>query len=160
MRERARSREPRVTRCRPGAMKHRVTLMVATGALSIALVGCNVGPTGSVRPDESTIRGSAVAGPVCPVETIPPDPDCAARPVAGAVLIVRDAGGQEIARATTDAGGAFSVSIHAGEYVLEPLSVDGLLGTPSAQAVAIGPGETIEIDFDYDTGIRGPAVAP
>jgi hypothetical protein len=141
-------------------MKHRITLMVATGALSIALVGCNVGPTGSVRPDGSTIRGSAVAGPVCPVETIPPDPGCAARPVAGAVLIVREATGREIARVTTDVDGAFAVSVPAGEYVLEPLSVEGLLGTPSIQAVVVGPGATVEIDLEYDTGIRGPVVAP
>jgi hypothetical protein len=59
--------------------------------------GAAAGPTG--------IRGTALAGPVCQVETIPPDPACAPRPVAGAVILIRDASGTEVARTTTGADG-------------------------------------------------------
>ena len=69
--------------------------------------------TGEPVPDEAWpggaaagrtgIRGTALAGPICPVEKIPPDPACAPRPVAGAVVVVRDASGAEVARTTTGA---------------------------------------------------------
>jgi hypothetical protein len=66
------------------------------------------------------IAGRAVAGPVCPVERIPPDPACADRPVAGAVIVIRDAGGAEVARATTAEDGTFLVGVPGGLRNVEP----------------------------------------
>jgi hypothetical protein len=100
------------------------------------------------------IQGRALAGPVCPVETVPPDPDCAARPVADATIAIRDAGGAEVARSVTAADGSFFVELPAGDYVVEPQPVDGLMGTPSPQAVAVVAGRIALIQFEYDTGIR------
>ena len=60
------------------------------------------------------IEGVALAGPVCPVETVPPDPACAARPVAAATVVIRDAGGAEVARSVTAADGSFFVELPAG----------------------------------------------
>src|SRR4051812_27054115 len=54
------------------------------------------------------IRGKATAGPVCPVERVPPESACAPRPVVGAVLVVRDAAGNEVARATTGTDGRYA----------------------------------------------------
>ncbi len=39
---------------------------------------------------------TALAGPVCPVETDPPSPDCAPQPVDAANMIVTDAEGTEV----------------------------------------------------------------
>ena len=44
----------------------------------------------------------------------PPDPACAERPVAGAVIVVRDGYGAEVARATTAADGTFLVGVPGG----------------------------------------------
>jgi hypothetical protein len=103
------------------------------------------------------IAGQAVAGPVCPVERIPPDPACAPRPVAGAVIVVRGAGGAEVARVVTAQDGAFLVGVPGGgAWIVEPQPVDGLLGTASATTVEVadGPSAWVAVDLAYDTGIR------
>ena len=100
------------------------------------------------------IGGKATAGPVCPVEKNPPDPGCAARPVAGAVLVIRDAGGTQVARATTGADGTFFVDLPAGRYVVEPQAVAGLMGTAGPQNVTVDAGMASAVQLDYDTGIR------
>ncbi len=100
------------------------------------------------------IGGIAVAGPVCPVERVPPDPACAPRPVAGATVVVRDGSGPEVARAVTAADGSFFVELPAGEYVVEPQPAEGLLGTAAAQEVTVVDGAVAAVQLDYDTGIR------
>ncbi len=100
------------------------------------------------------IAGVALAGPVCPVERVPPDPACAPRPVAGATIVIRDGTGSEIARTVTAADGSFFAEFPAGEYVVEPQPVDGLMGTAAAQRVTVVDGAAAMVDLDYDTGIR------
>ena len=100
------------------------------------------------------IGGIAVAGPVCPVETVPPDPDCAPRPVAGAVVVIRDGSGSEVARTTTEADGSFFVEVAVGNYAVEPQPVEGLMGTAAALEVRVAAGSLAQIQLDYDTGIR------
>jgi hypothetical protein len=96
--------------------------------------------------------GRVTAGPTCPVER-PNDPACAPRMVAGAVLIVRDGAGKEIARVTTDASGLFRFALAAGEYTLEPQPVEGLMGTAQPMPFTVTDGITW-LDVAYDTGIR------
>jgi hypothetical protein len=108
-------------------------------------------PVGAGR---TGVGGIAVAGPVCPVERVPPDPACAPRPVSGATLIVRDASGAEIARTVTGADGSFLVELSPGEYVVEPQPAEGLLGTAAAQKLVVVDGAIAQIQLDYDTGIR------
>jgi hypothetical protein len=100
------------------------------------------------------ISGVVTSGPVCPVEQNPPDPNCAARPVAGAVLVIRLASGAEVAKVTTDAAGTYVADVPAGGYVVEASPVEGLMGTPAPQAVTVNDGFTSRLDFGYDTGIR------
>jgi hypothetical protein len=104
--------------------------------------------------EESGIRGLALAGPVCPVESVPPDPGCAPRQVAGAVILVRDASGSEVARATTEADGGFFVPLPGGLYILEPQAVEGYMGTATAVEVEVQDGVATEVHLSYDTGIR------
>lgn len=102
------------------------------------------------------IAGTAHKGPVCPVVKDPPDPSCADRPVAGAVVVVRDASGKEVARATTGADGTFVIDLEAGIYTVEAQPVDGLMGTPAAVTVTVPAGavDATIVDLAYDTGIR------
>ena len=96
---------------------------------------------------------TASAGPTCPVETVPPDPACAAKPVPGAVVVIRDAAGDEVATVTLDAGATF-VELPPGDYVVEPQPVEGLMGTPAPMTVTVVDGAGTPIDLGYDTGIR------
>jgi hypothetical protein len=97
----------------------------------------------------------ALAGPVCPVERDPPDPACDARPVVGAVIIVRDDGGAEVATVTTDGNGRFSVDLAPGSYEVVPQEVEGLMHAADSVAVELREGTDPEpVMLAYDTGIR------
>lgn len=115
------------------------------------LIGCS-GPTATPA---TTLRGVAVAGPICPVVSQPPDPACEDRPVAGAEIVVRNAAGESVARVRTAEDGTFSVPVGAGRYELLPQPAEGLLGTPEPLEVLVVEGVDPEpVTVAYDTGIR------
>jgi hypothetical protein len=138
-------------------------------AVAILIVGgCNPGPGASSSgiPSPSSIptattmavsvHGKAVAGPTCPVEPASPLPgECAPRVVAGAVLVVTDAGGHEVTRVTTAADGTFTVDLPVGSYTLTPQLVTGLIGVAPPISVTVpATGDAAELVVQYDTGIR------
>jgi hypothetical protein len=126
-------------------------------ALPIAIAGCAGAAdpsTPSPPPSRTGIAGVATAGPVCPVERVPPDPDCAPRPVAGATIVIRDASRAEAARVTTAADGTFFADVRPGDYVVEPQPKEGLMGVAGPQAVTVVEGVATTIQLGYDTGIR------
>jgi Carboxypeptidase regulatory-like domain len=134
------------------------SILLTVNFLVMFVAGC-AGTTAGASPTASAahttgIGGTATAGPVCPVEKIPPDPSCAPRPVAGANLVVRDPAGSEIARATTAADGTFFVDLPPGRYTVEPQAVTGLMGTARLQNVTVTGGVVSTIQVEYDTGIR------
>ncbi|HUG47408.1 MAG TPA: hypothetical protein VMP67_03245 [Candidatus Limnocylindria bacterium] len=94
------------------------------------------------------------AGPTCPVETEPPDPACAPRPVAGAQVVVRTPTGGEAGRGKSDAEGMLALQLPAGAYYLEPQPAEGLLGTAPAVAFSATEGSETRLMLLYDTGIR------
>jgi len=112
--------------------------------------------SGAVPPGTVTtgVRGLVTAGPVCPVEGVPPDPACAPRPVAGAVLIVRGEDGTEAGRAETDERGFFELVLDPGSYILEPQPVEGLMGTAAPAPFTVEDGVSTPLAVEYDTGIR------
>jgi hypothetical protein len=130
----------------------RTSLICGIVAAMLAIPGCWPVTT----PQEVTLRGTAVAGPTCPVERNPPDPDCAERPVAGAEIVVLDASGSEVTRVTTAEDGSFSAELEAGSYQLVPQPVEGLMGgAPAPVAVDLMVGDTPDpVNLAYDTGIR------
>jgi hypothetical protein len=101
----------------------------------------------------SGIGGRASAGPVCPVVR-PGQQGCDPRSVQGAVLVIRDASGKEVARATTDGSGLFRVAVGAGNYTVEAQAVQGLMGTAPVVPVTVAAGRLATVAIDYDTGIR------
>jgi hypothetical protein len=103
---------------------------------------------------QTGIAGLALAGPVCPVESIPPDPNCAPRPVGGATVVIRDAGGSEVTQTVTAADGSFFAAVPAGDYTIEPQPVEGLMGTATTIEVSVKDGVATHAQLDYDTGIR------
>lgn len=120
-------------------------------ATAFLVIGCGNSASSSVPT--FTIRGMAHAGPTCPVVR-PGDASCQDRPVAGAVMVIDRDGGGEVARTTTDSTGAFAISLPAGDFVLVPQPVVGLLGTAAPVPFAVGGNNPAPLDISYDTGIR------
>src|SRR5687768_1406836 len=122
--------------------------------LAFALAACSmVAPAPSVEPRTGLVI-TAVAGPTCPVERIPPDPACAPRPVAGATVVVQDAQRNNVATVVLDAGGAAVVALPVGQYIVQPQPVVGLMGTAASTDVAVLDGPLTPVVLSYDTGIR------
>jgi len=125
-----------------------IVLMLAIGLLVAACgTAAAPGPTG-------TLTLTLTAGPVCPVERIPPDPNCAARPVADAEVIVLTADGREVGRPKSDAAGRIRLTLPQGRYIIRPVSAAG--GLPSApEEVIVDVGSVpVDVALGYDTGIR------
>lgn len=132
-----------------------ILVLVLLGGCTAA--GAPSPSAGTPSPSAGTIsvRGVATAGPVCPVER-PGDSNCAPRPVAGATIVVNAAGGAEIRRVTTASDGSFAIDLVAGDYVLVPQPVEGLMGTAEQVAISVPAGAPLPspIQIQYDTGIR------
>jgi hypothetical protein len=138
-------------------MKRTVVLL----ALAALLVGsCQLFPglgTGSPPvspPGEGNVSGKVVAGPTCPVESSPPDSQCAARPVTAAKLLIQDPAGHAVATVVSDGTGAFSLTLPPGDYVLVAEPVEGLMGTAPPLSFSVVADSPVELTVEYDTGIR------
>lgn len=115
-------------------------------------VPAGVLPDGGAFPTGMTL--SVTAGPVCPVESNPPDPACAPRPVVGALIVVKDVNGATVAEGRTGLLGTVDLAVSPGVYTVEAAPVEGLLGTPALTSVTVTDGLRALVDLSYDTGIR------
>jgi hypothetical protein len=124
--------------------------VTSTGAVSLTA------ESGDPLPVATTgLAGTLTSGPTCPVVSEPPDPACADKPVAGAIIVVTDASGAVTARVTSGADGTYSLTAGPGVYTLTPQPFDGLMGTAPPQTVRLEIGGGMAtVDFSYDTGIR------
>ncbi len=118
-------------------------------------------------PDSATIiittgaSGSGVfgyvhAGPTCPVERIPPDPNCADRPVANANVSIRvTSSGALVKSIVSDANGNFRADLSSGTYTISvtPQSGGYLPRCNEAQAT-VSVNQVSNVDVSCDTGIR------
>lgn len=124
----------------------------ATGASPVVDPSPAISPAGG----PPGISGTVTAGPLCPVETVPPKPECAPRPVADAVIVATDTAGQEVGRATTAADGSYQMIVgETGTVTISALPVGGLMRAPAPVSVTLAsPSVTQRVDLEYDTGIR------
>jgi hypothetical protein len=131
-------------------------VVIACGPAGGASPAADPSPVISPAGGPPGVTGTVTAGPVCPVETVPPKPECASRPVAGAVIVATDAGGQEVGRATTAADGSYQMLVgETGTLTISGLPVAGLMRAPAPVNVTLTiPGEIERLDLQYDTGIR------
>lgn len=121
---------------------------VVVALLGLLLTACaRSGPA----PD-SGVEGRVWVGPMCPV--VQEGVDCPDRPLE-ADLEVLDSGGGVVARARSEADGAYRIPLAAGAYVLTPLS-PGEAGLPFASPVPfeVPSGAWVTLDLHYDSGIR------
>jgi hypothetical protein len=142
-------------------MKHPGLVLI----VCVLLAGCapggagapkSVSPFGSAAAEATRISGTVASGPVCPVQREPPDPGCAPRPVANAVVVAADAGGQVVARTTSGADGSYTLLVGiTGPVVVTALPVAGLMGAPAPVTLTLGSSPRVDgVNFEYDTGIR------
>ena len=117
--------------------------------LVVLSMACGRGPEAGI-----VISGMALAGPVCPVETNPPDPACAPRPVVGAMVHAVSESGDRV-EVTTGPDGRFSFDVAAGRrYQIVAQPFEGLMGTPEPLEVEAASGSVDVGVLLYDTGIR------
>jgi hypothetical protein len=137
-------RTPADTYLAPGV--HHVALSYYAGS----------GPSLWVLPYGGGVFGSVLLSPVCPVERIPPDPNCAPRGYETSLKIFSiGANGAEtlFAESTTDAGGNFMAHLPAGRYILRAYSGD-MFPRCEDQGIEIRSDEIAGATITCDTGIR------
>ena len=135
-------------------MKTHRRLWPFAAVLVMLVAGCS-----AAGPARSLVAGTgiaitATAGPTCPVERVPPDPACDPRPVPDATILVVDKQGKTVATVATGAEGTVLVAVPAGDYVLQPQPVNGMMGGAQAVNVTVVDGAATPAVISYDTGIR------
>jgi hypothetical protein len=99
----------------------------------------------------SGIRGVVVSGPQCPVESAQsPCPDA---PLAKTEVQVKRSG-DLVATATSDATGAFQVTLPPGTYSVEAVTDMGGIGSARPVDVTVTEGAFAQVSVVVDTGIR------
>lgn len=123
-------------------------------AAILILAGC-AGPGSSGSPSPSlladNVQISVVAAPVCPVETTPPDPSCAPRPLAGVELKLS---GPRTVILISNADGLAIGTLPAGSYTVTPQPTKLAMGTAGAFDLIVPASGSIGATATYDTGIR------
>lgn len=111
-------------------------------------------PSDATPLPPSGISGTVILGPTCPTGSQPGahDPVPCLTPYA-AQLVVLDTNNSVVARVTSGEDGAFRLDLPPGDYVITPHSGDPF---PVAQPVnvRVTAGEYVEVQINYDTGIR------
>jgi hypothetical protein len=129
---------------------------LATRGAALAILGLALASAAAGRPPDSGLAGRAVAGPTCPVETVPPQPGCAPRPLAVTVRIRRAGSRAPATYVHTGRDGRFRIRLAPATYVVQGLSPSrsGLPRPPAARRVQVSAGHFTYVTIAYDTGIR------
>lgn len=108
--------------------------------------------------DAGYLEGSVSIGPICPVETDPPDPGClpSEETYKAYPLSVWTSGGKiKIAQIRPVLDGTFSLMLPAGNYIVILEKKQGGIGSSNLPAeVSISAQEITVLNIDIDTGIR------
>ncbi len=104
---------------------------------------------------KGVLEGKLSIGPICPVERIPPDPNCQpTEETYNAWPIAVFEGRHKVTNIVVKADGMFSVELPPGTYIIA-LEKQQHFGKGTLPAtVVIKPGKTTTLDIDIDTGIR------
>lgn len=136
----------------------RAALLVRVGLVALALVAnvaCGSRQAATPTPTmASGIRGSVLLGPTCPVASPGFDTPCVT-PYAATLVLTND-DGERVATTTSGPDGRFEFTVPPGQYVIAPQPAGDPF--PAAQPVDVNvePGQFVETQINYDTGIRSP----
>jgi len=105
------------------------------------------------------LKGKISIGPICPVETIPPDPACLPtmetyKAWATAVWTLNK--DSKIATINPKLDGTFQINIPAGSYVIdfESVQTNHVGGSNLPGVIYIAVGDSTNFNINIDTGIR------
>jgi hypothetical protein len=109
------------------------------------------------KQEQGLLEGTISIGPICPVETDPPRPEClptAETYKAYPVGIWASNGGQKVGQISPTLDGSFSLELDPGEYLIK-LEKDNVIGGSNLPVtIVISPHEKTILSIDIDTGIR------
>jgi hypothetical protein len=100
----------------------------------------------------SGIHGLVKSGPSCPVERMPPDPNCADRRQA-ATFSIETPAGAHVADISSGADGEFSIALPAGTYVIR-LKTTAAMPSMAPQTFVVSGNAYTELALQLDSGIR------
>ncbi len=109
----------------------------------------------AMPPKTGTISGTVTTSPTCPVERIPPEPNCAPKPYATAIKIRAEGAVAVIKTIQSNSSGAFSASLPIGSYELEAVTPNNAIFPRCEKTiVAVKADKTTTANISCDTGIR------
>ena len=111
------------------------------------------GGGGSILPYNSGVQGMVSLGPTCPVERIPPDPQCADKPFATAIIVSHTGSSSAFVLGNSDKAGVFKFSLPPGSYTLKATSGKVFPRCPEVTVVVPASGYA-STTISCDSGIR------
>ncbi|NND79302.1 MAG: hypothetical protein HKP42_11595 [Maribacter sp.] len=127
--------------------------LLAAAIVIIPISGCN---QQDVILEQGLLTGTITIGPLCPVETFPPDPNC--QPTEATFkawpIGVWTADKQtKLGQLEPAMDGSYNFELSEGTYLID-LEIQHLFGTTLPETIKIRPDETVILNIDIDTGIR------
>ncbi len=120
----------------------------------VVFAGCLSAPA-PAGPSDSGIYGVAMIGPTCPVMRDPPDPDCRDQPFEGEFAITNVEGSRVIKTFSSNAEGAFNVSLEPGEYAIRLARESSSPPTcANVEPVRVSAEARTLVNVTCDSGIR------
>ena len=112
-------------------------------------------PSQSPTSSKSGIRGHVLLGPTCPVEKIPPDPNCADKPYKTNLVLTSADQSYVIAQFSSDENGKFSIETDPGEYQIRSAAAANILPyCSSSGTIKVTAHTYTSAAISCDTGIR------
>jgi len=139
-----------------GTMIRRSYIIIAGTALLLGLIlsGCE----SQINQEAGFLEGVISIGPICPVETDPPDPGClptAETYKAYPVSIWTPNGRRKIAQIYPALDGSYKTELSPGNYLVKLGTANNRIGSSNLPAeVTITPQNKTVLYIDIDTGIR------
>ncbi|MFZ2763750.1 MAG: hypothetical protein WAX80_01790 [Minisyncoccia bacterium] len=100
-----------------------------------------------------TISGTVTTSPTCPVERMPPEPQCAPRPYATSIEIRQTGKISVLKTINSDASGKFGTNLPVGSYELRPVG-GAVFPSCGSVTVQVKSGQNSVADISCDSGIR------
>ena len=102
---------------------------------------------------QSGIVGKVTIGPTCPVESYPPDPNCADKPYQTKLRIVKY-NTDYVVFTESDSKGRFSIPLDLGNYIITIPDLSNQMPTLLNTYVKVEKNKFTEIQLKFDSGIR------
>jgi hypothetical protein len=128
--------------------------MALLAASLLGLAGAALAHSSDRAAKRSVLVVKVRLGDICPHVTVPPSPDCAPKPLAGARLRLLNAAGQTVSAGRSGADGKVRLRAPAGTYTLVARPVSGGRITPKPQGVTLARGVKRSLVLTYFTGIQ------